>query len=160
MKTASIFMAIIAFSLPSFASNTDHISAGELELKSAADQFMGELSHGEPGEALTVFFDKYWVDHSGASNKGAELASRFKSDSIRAQPTSGKTEGYEFLGVRRLGSSTVRLVYLLKFERTELAWVFSFHATKDSWKMTHFAYGRDAADDLNAFVVTVPAAKQ
>jgi hypothetical protein len=97
MKVTLAILALFALALPSLASSTNSLTAGELEIKGAVDKVMVEFSHGEPGEAVTTLFEKYWADHAGASSKAAELSSRFKSDMIRNQAVAGGPRATSFL---------------------------------------------------------------
>ena len=45
----------------------------------------------------------------------------------------GKILGHEFLSEKQIGSSIVRLVYILKSEKGPTVWEFYFYKPKDSW---------------------------
>ncbi len=45
----------------------------------------------------------------------------------------GASLGSEFIGVRQAGQSLVELVYLHKFERHAIRWVFVFYKPADRW---------------------------
>lgn len=45
----------------------------------------------------------------------------------------GASLGYEFIRVRQAGQSLVELVYLHKFERHAIRWVFVFYRPADRW---------------------------
>ncbi|HYR28585.1 MAG TPA: hypothetical protein VEU30_08970 [Thermoanaerobaculia bacterium] len=52
----------------------------------------------------------------------------------------GASIGTEFLTEQPLGNSFVRLIYLQKFERHAIRWVFIFYKPNDRWIVNSFSF--------------------
>ena len=52
----------------------------------------------------------------------------------------GQPLGYELVSTERIGGSFVRYVYLQKFDKHALRWVFSYYRPKDIWLANTFKF--------------------
>ena len=52
----------------------------------------------------------------------------------------GKSIGYELLRNDTVGDSLIRIVYIQKFERHAVAWIFYFYKPKNDWLLTELSY--------------------
>ena len=52
----------------------------------------------------------------------------------------GKHTGMEFISQDQAGDSILRLVYISKFERYALRWLFYFYKTDQGWTLSTFKY--------------------
>lgn len=68
------------------------------------------------------------------------LASNAKLQWQLVESRFGKPLGYELVSTERIGQSFVRYVYLQKFERHGLRWMFSFYRPKDIWLTNSFKF--------------------
>ena len=66
--------------------------------------------------------------------------------------------GYRLLGVKRLGASVTRLIYLQENDRFFIPWAFSFYKAAGEWRLTHISFPDVGSDDIRDFIVIVPAA--
>ncbi len=81
---------------------------------------------------------------------GAEIdAGLQQSQAQRDQPAFteryGKTDGYDLIGKRKLGSSMLRYAYIEKTERHPLPWVFHFYLSPKGWVLNEFGWDGNAA---------------
>jgi hypothetical protein len=60
-------------------------------------------------------------------------------------PMYGKNLGFELISEDKFGSSVVKLVYLLKFERHPIVWEFFFYKPYSKWFLANVRYN----DQLN-----------
>ena len=77
----------------------------------------------------------------------------------KVQDTIGRSipNGYEFIGVKRLGTTLIKLVYLQKNELSFLPWAFSFYRAADEWRLTYISFQDINGDDLKDFIITDPS---
>ncbi len=52
----------------------------------------------------------------------------------------GKSIGYELLRKDTVGDSLIRIVYIQKFERHAVAWIFYFYKPKNDWLLAELSY--------------------
>jgi len=125
-------------------------------LKEATDRFMIALSKGQVSDAFNTIFKQYWYEKDQAVPQAAKLGSQYEGFQTKLEQEFGKRipGGYELVGIRRLGKSIVRFVYVQKYEKAIYPFAFSFYKPKEEWKLNGLAMGEGAADDLKASNVT------
>jgi hypothetical protein len=123
---------------------------------------MSAVSYGKADDAFSVLFSEYWKDKATAPQAASSMQRQYREVLGRVEDTMGKPVpgGYEFIGVKRLGTSVVKLVYLQKNERFFLPWAFSFYKAADEWRLTYISFPDVGSDDLKDFVVTENAASK
>ena len=66
------------------------------------------------------------------------LASKSQRDQFGGRY--GKTIGFEFIGLKKVGESLVRLTYIEKTEKHALPWTFYFYKTATGWVLNSFQW--------------------
>lgn len=130
-------------------------------VKTACDTCLSRVSNSKAEDAFSILFSEYWKDKATAPQATASMQRQYREVLGRVEVTMGKTVpgGYEYIGVKRLGSSYMKLVYLQKNELFFLPWAFSFYKSADEWRLTYISFPDIGSDDMKDFVVTelVPA---
>ena len=157
MKTT---LLVILLCVLQIAATDDSPTGREEEaLKQATDRFMAKMADKQLAEAISDLTDRYWYDRSELAKTKAATIAQFAPELAKAENKMGPPlpNGYEFLGTKRIGKSTVRLVYLQKYANFILPWSFTFYKAKDKFKLVNVDFGDSVADDLKTFTVTEPA---
>jgi len=100
------------------------------------DSAMKAVAGGEIGDGFAelrpcwVFSPKDFADY--------QIKTIQKMTSLT--PTYGKVVGWEFVREDAAGESLLRLIYLQKFERHALGWVFIFYKPRDRWLLNEFRW--------------------
>lgn len=133
-----------------------NLSRSEEAIKTAADTCMSQVSHGKADDALSQLFSQYWKDKATAAQAASSMQRQYRDVLGRVQDTMGDPVpgGYEFIGVKRLGKSVIKLVYLQKNELFFLPWAFSFYRAAEEWRLTYISFPDVGGDDLKDFIVT------
>lgn len=154
MKRMILVVWAILVTLP-ITTAAQRLSASEEMIKTATDNCMSRVSNGKADDAFSMIFSEYWKDKATAPQATATMQREYREVLGRVEDTMGKPVpgGYEFIGVKRLGKSVIKLVYLQKNERFFLPWAFSFYRAADEWKLTFVSFPDVGSDDLKDFVV-------
>jgi hypothetical protein len=112
------------------------------EPRPTAEAFFATLQQGQ----IPAAYGKLLEGSNIPRDKGAGLSIRKQTET--AIPQFGKILGYEILREEKLGTSLVRLVYLLKSERHPTVWEFYFYKPKNAWfvSQVHFSDAFDALE--------------
>ncbi len=150
------FILLLTLTCLPWASVAQNLSPAERAIKTATDNCMAQVSSGKADEAFSTLFTTWWKDKSTYSQAASVLQREYRDILGRVEDTMGQPVpgGYEFIGVKRLGQSVLRLVYLQKNERFFLPWAFSFYRGAGEWRLTHISFPDVSSDDLKDFVVT------
>lgn len=157
MKKTLLILLAVAFQ---GAVAGDRLPAeGEGTLRQATDQFMERVSGPRLAEAVDDVLDGFWFDRSDLAKTKATTKAQFEPELAKAENALGKPlpKAYEFLGIRRIGKSTVRFVYLQKYENFFSPWSFTFYKAKDAFKLVCINFGDSVYDDVRSFTTTEPA---
>ena len=137
------------------ALGAQNLSPSEELIKKAADDCMSRVSNNKADDAFSILFNQYWKDKSTAPQAASSMQRQYREVLGRVEDTMGKPVpgGYEFIGVKRLGKSVIKLVYLQKNELFFLPWAFSFYKAADEWRLTYISFPDVGSEDLKDFVV-------
>ena len=157
MKIISLILCIVAGQVAMAAENPK--GREEALLNKATDQCMVKLSNGQAKAGFSDLLNDYWYDKSDVTSVNESVQAQYQSVLSMARKKLGEPlpNGFEFLGVRRVGKSSVRFVYLQKFDNGSLPWAFMFYKPKERWLLTGIFLGDAVADDLRTFTVVDPA---
>jgi hypothetical protein len=149
-----ILLLAAALVLP-FTACAQNLSPSETSLKKALDDCMARVSNGKADDAFTTIFSELWKDKASASQAAASMQRQYREVLGRVQDTMGEPipGGYEFIGVKRLGTSVLKVVYLQKNELFFLPWAFSFYRPAEDWRLTYISFPDVGSDDLKDFIV-------
>ena len=137
----------------------DRITPAELTLKKATDECLSRVSNGKFEDAFNNLLKLYWVDRDNYRQAASTMERQYLEIADRAEDRMGNPipGGYEFIGVKRLGTSFTRLIYLQKNERFFIPWAFSFYKAAGGWMLTNVSFPDLGADDIKDFIKIVPA---
>ncbi len=157
MKVLSLILCIAAVQV-AMAAETPK-GGEEAILNKAVDQCMAKLSNGKAAAGFSDLLGGYWYDKSEVASVNESVLAQYQSLLSMAKKKLGEPlpDGYEFLGTRRVGKSSLRFVYIQKFDNGFLPWVFMFFRPKEKWLLTGIFLGDSAADDLRTFTLAIPA---
>jgi hypothetical protein len=132
-----------------------NLTRSEELIKTACDTCMSSVSHGKADDAFTLLFSSLWKDKSTAPSAASSMQRAYREVLGRVEDTMGKPVpgGYEFIGVKRLGTSVLKFVYLQKNELFFLPWAFSFYRGADDWRLTYISFPDVGSEDLKDFIV-------
>ena len=121
MKKLTVFitaMVLVGFSHAGFAKEPAEFT----------EAFFSMLKTGKISEA----YDQLFVGSPVPAQKPQALE-MIKRQTASALPLFGKIVGVEKIRDERIGESIVRLVYVLKLDRSPTVWEFYFYKPKNSW---------------------------
>jgi hypothetical protein len=159
MKKLLVLLCFLTTPPVLFAQN---FAPGEDLIKTAADNCMAGVSNGKADDAFSVLFSEYWKDKSTSAQAAASMQREYRRVLSRVEDTLGRPvpNGYELVGIKRLGTSVIKLVYLQKNEMFFLPWAFSFYRPAGEWRLTYISFPDANSDDLKDFVVTEPVTQK
>jgi hypothetical protein len=107
---------------------------------------------------LILFSNNIGTKRIRPHHKRRNWGSQYEGFQTKLEQEFGKRipDGYELVGIRRLGKSIVRFVYVQKYEKAIYPFAFNFYKPKEEWKLNGLAMGEGAADDLKASNVAEP----
>lgn len=145
--------------LPLIARADDAGKNAPEEIQKATDQFMVDVTEKRLTKAFNELTEKYWYDQADLSKIQATLAATFPPELTKAENRLGKgvAKGFECLGVKRLGKSSLKYIYLQKFENSYSAWSFTFYRSENDFKLVSLNFGDSVLDDARSFTVNEPA---
>jgi hypothetical protein len=153
-----ILLIILVFILRVAVADNHPAAKGEEALKQATDVFMTKISEKQTAQAVGDLLDRYWYDRSDLDKTKAKSKASIDPEMAKMEINVGKPlpKMYEFLGVRRIGKSIVRFVYLLKHENYVSPWSFTFYKAKGEFQLVAISFGDDVTEDVKAFTITEP----
>ena len=114
--------------------------AAETSPKLMAEQFLGSLQEGKTDSAYENLFRGSTI----LADRPQEIFA-LKSKASNFPLLYSDILGYELIHEENLGSSLVRLVYLLKLNKQPILWEFYFYKPRSAW----FVYGVKFEDQFN-----------
>jgi hypothetical protein len=136
MKTTAIVMIILlCFSVSSLADTLkdedEVMQFADLVVETAVDD----------GVATAIGKMKPFVQLNAEDLNALAVESKDQRDDLEA--TLGKSIGYEFVGIERVGTCLMKLQYIEKTERHALPWDFYFYRTEQGWTLNDFYWHGD-----------------
>lgn len=127
-------------------------------LKEAISRSVATFSAGQGTNAFEELFKDYWYRPSSAPADAERMQAQIDASYRTLELNIGKRipGSYEFIGVRRLGKSLAKFVYVQKHELYFMPLVFECYKGQHDWKIVGVTMGDSAADDLKAMVVVEP----
>lgn len=138
MNVKSLLLVII-LTAPLSACNPDAYSNPETQ-KIVDDFFI--TYRNSPKEAIVTLLSKNrWITNDDANKLVGQL------DELTTQI--GKFQGQEQIRHNSFGKSILQYVYIAKYERQPLKFVFRFYKPNDTWEFQSFNYEVDLMTELN-----------
>jgi hypothetical protein len=133
------------------------LTPGEEQIKEALEKFMERVSSGQADEGFTFLFKEFWKEKETIGQATVAMQRQYRNLIGRAEDAMGQPVpgGHDFLGVKRLGGSVVKFVYLQKNELTFLPWAFTFYKPSRDWRLSHIEFPDLVSDDIKDFTVVV-----
>jgi hypothetical protein len=136
------------------------LTPAERQIKERLDRCMTRVSNGQADDAFDSLFKEFWKDKTTVGQAAVAMQRNYRNmigqaDQALGQPVPG---GYEFIGLKRLGTSVARFIYIQKNEFAFLPWVFFFYRPSqgsEDWKLTHISFPDLTSDDVRDFTVVV-----
>lgn len=123
--------------------------------KKASDTFISLWCSPYTNGLLSQLIKGSWYKPEEAD----DIATQTESERQKLTTAQDRTDGdhlavpYEFLGSKRLGLSTAKLVYLEKYKRNIIPWTFAFYKARQDWKIAAIQEGDLAKDDVLSMAV-------
>jgi len=135
------------------------LTAAEERIKEATDKCMSRITSSQADDAFASLFKEFWKEKSTIGQATMAMQRQYRNIAGRAEDALGQSVpgGYEFIGVKRLGTSFVKLIYIQKNELAFLPWSFSFYRPNQDWKLSHIAFPDLTSDDIKDLTVVVLA---
>ena len=96
--------------------------------KSMTEAFFAAVERGD----ISGGYDRLFVGSTIPQDK-PQAMTVLRQQTQNGLQIFGKILGHEFLNEKEIGSSIVRLVYILKSEKGPTVWEFYFYKPRDSW---------------------------
>ena len=154
MKTNLLIASLVlAFQVVLHA---QRLTPSERVIKTAVDNCMAKVTNEKADDGFSILFRDYWNDKPTAPRAAMTMQREYREVLGRLEDRLGKAipNGYEFIGVKRLGTCVIKLVYLQKNELSFLPWAFSFYRAAEDWRLTFISFPEVGGEDLKDFVVT------
>ena len=138
MKTpAHLLAALLALSAPGLAQENEIEPLEDLAaVRALAERAAKTIQEGRVRDALDLL-RPYWPVPKQDIDK---VAAQFEGQRPGLENRYGKLLGMEFAGTQTIGSSFRRYLFLEKYERHGLLWVFSFYRPKEDWIVSTVFY--------------------
>ena len=132
MLRASVLAAVMCVSGASWADTL----ASEADTRMLGDRVMAALVKDGVSGAFDAM--KPYVLVSESEFQSIALASKSQREQFGGR--FGKTIGFEFIGVKKVGGSLIRLTYIEKTEKHALPWMFYYYKTPNGWALNSFVW--------------------
>ena len=151
-----LLLALCVFTFQALAAEL-RLTEAEEKLKAATDKCMSRITTGHSDDAFTGLFKELWKEKSTVGQATMAMQRQYRNIATRAEEALGQLvpDGYEFIGVKRLGTSFVKLIYLQKNDLAFLPWSFSFYKPGQDWKLSRIEFPDLTSDDLKDLTVVV-----
>lgn len=118
------------------------VKAPSSETEKIIDDFFKTYKDKGHKDAITkLLTTNKWITKEDADN----VAKQLKELIIQV----GQYYGYEKIGERYYGKSIIQYIYVVKYERQPLKFVFRFYRPNDKWQTQSFKYEVDFMDELD-----------
>ncbi|HSE01368.1 MAG TPA: hypothetical protein VLB72_11605 [Burkholderiales bacterium] len=155
-RTATPLLLAISLTLLPVMNAHGQSRASELStLRDAIEGSVAAFSRGPSANAFNELLKEHWFKSTEAQSTATTLDAALQANRGAAELRLGKAipGAYEFLGVRRLGASVAKLVYVLKHEHGVIPLVFDCYRAGDVWRILGVHYGDSAMDDMKTLAV-------
>jgi hypothetical protein len=154
MKRLILLLCVITLQA---AGAEPRVTPDEEKIREAIDLCMSRVSAGQADDAFNFLFKEFWKEKSTVGQATSAMQRQYRNMIGRAEDALGQPVpgGYEFIGVKRLGTSVARFVYLQKNELTFLPWAFTFYRADKDWKLSHISFPDLTSEDIRDFTVIV-----
>jgi hypothetical protein len=127
----------------------------EKHLKKALDSFMQNISDDKVDDAFKVLLKEDLVDLDAMPSGLGTLKAQYLSWQVQAGKSTGKPirDGFDYLGMKRLGKSVMQLGYQQNHENVAVGWAFTFYKATDQWTLIALNFGDKAGQELSALGV-------
>jgi hypothetical protein len=155
---ALYFLALSLLTLQTMAADL-RLTTDEERIKEATDKCMSLITGGHADDAFSGLFKELWKEKNTIGQATMAMQRQYRNVASRAEDALGQPipGGYEFIGVRRLGTGFVKLIYVQKNELAFLPWSFSFYKPNKDFKLSHIAFPDVTSDDIKDMIVVVLA---
>ncbi|MGH7972685.1 MAG: hypothetical protein ACREIC_28560 [Limisphaerales bacterium] len=126
--------------------------------KQIADRFMAFWCGSHTNDAFAALIARTWYkpEEALAAGKGLEGNRQKAQLLLEAEDGSRLCPPFEYLGARCLGRSSLRLVYLEKFEYKALLCVLDFYRPEGEWRFAGLESTEHCRQDMLAVAVDAP----
>lgn len=131
MKVKSILIILLLTSL----SACGPASPSNPETLKMVDEFFGTYRNSHKDAVVALLSKNKWISNDDTNKLVAQI------DEIAAQI--GKYQGYEKISERSYGESILQYVYVAKYERQPLKFIFRFYKPHERWEFQSFNYEVD-----------------
>ena len=117
------------------------------------------LAQQTPDQMTTLFFEKYETDTDGAFDyifatnpwmqKNKDGSEKVKFQIREFKTISGAYTGFEKIRETQLGEGFKVDVYLVKYERQPLRFVFKYYKAKDTWVLYNLKFDDKIDEELD-----------
>jgi hypothetical protein len=140
-------------------SQENHPPAAEFDpVRQALDKAMTALSGGQTNAVFVDLFTRCWPVREAATGQAEVFAAEIRTATPQLEASFGRRlpGRWEFIGVRRLGTTYYTLVYLLKHENGAVPVSFNFYQSPAGWLLNDATYAEGAQADLAGVTLIEP----
>jgi hypothetical protein len=137
-----LIAALLFFAVNTTSAQSRHPKTKE-EIIGVCNKFMDAFRDGNYGLAFGTIKPYSVIE----SYKLDTITGRARAQMAMASRAYGKALSYEEVSEKEVKSSVIRLVYILKFEKSFLKFVFLLYNNGSGWSITSFDYSENS-DDL------------
>ena len=106
----------------------------EKELQALVKDVMTDISKGETGKGLDLMAPYLII----SKNEFEVTKKQILIQEPLLQEQFGKSLSTEYIRTDKVGSSLIRIIYLLKYEKKVMSWTFYFYKPKSQWVLNAF----------------------
>jgi hypothetical protein len=111
----------------------------EAAVRKLADGTMGSVGAGNIAGTISQIKPYLALPKAAEAGLEADLQNQYVAVLVQV----GSAVGSEFVRQDKFGSTLMRLVYLAKYERGAMRWVFYFYKGSDGWMLSGIRLDRD-----------------
>ena len=104
--------------------------------KELTNKIMTKISSGDTNGGFNL--TKPYVPISGTEVDSAALQTKAQLEQFGQR--FGKPIGFEFIDLKKIGDSSLRIRYLAKMENNALPWIFIFYKGANGWTLNDFRW--------------------
>ena len=106
----------------------------EKELQTLVKEIMTDISKGETAKGLDLMAPYLVIP----KNEFDVTKKQILIQAPLLQEQFGRSLSTEYIRTDKVGSSLIRIIYLLKYEKKVMSWTFYFYKPKDQWVLNAF----------------------
>jgi cell division protein YceG involved in septum cleavage len=138
MKLKAMIIVII---LTAPLSACSPFSQSNQETQKMVDEFFQIYRNSQKDAVVTLLSKNKWV----ASDDMDKLVGQLDEMAVAI----GKYQGYEKISEATYGKSILQYIYIAKYERQALKFIFRFYKPADQWQFQSFNYELDFTNELD-----------